>query len=108
MRYKIIEKALKLKELSLRGVEGEKENAKRMLDLYIEKHNITEEELQSNDIIKWDANMTLDQLIKECEIELSAFGAGLFSFAMGTFFKNGAMMDTGLNNMKMSMKKRKK
>lgn len=44
-REKIIEKALKLRELANRGVGGEKENAVRMLSNYREKHSITDDEM---------------------------------------------------------------
>ena len=44
-RYKIIEKAKKLKELAERGVDGEKVNAKLMYEKYCQKHNITEQEV---------------------------------------------------------------
>lgn len=44
-RNKILEKAKKLKELALRGVDGEMDNAKVMLENYMKKHNISEEEL---------------------------------------------------------------
>jgi hypothetical protein len=44
-REKIIEKALKLRELANRGVGGEKSNAIRMLSDYKEKHSITDEDM---------------------------------------------------------------
>lgn len=44
-RNKILSKAQKLKELAVRGVGGEKENAKTFLATYMKKHNITESEL---------------------------------------------------------------
>jgi len=46
-REKIIEKALKLRELANRGVGGEKQNAIRFLETYKTKHNLTDEELNS-------------------------------------------------------------
>jgi hypothetical protein len=44
-RNKILSKAQKLKELAVRGVGGERENAKTFLATYMKKHNITESEL---------------------------------------------------------------
>src|SRR3954463_16161472 len=44
-REKLIEKALKLRELALRGVGGEKENAIRMFAAHKEKHGILDSEL---------------------------------------------------------------
>jgi len=46
-REKLIEKALKLRELANRGVGGEKQNAIRFLESHKTKHNITDEELNS-------------------------------------------------------------
>jgi hypothetical protein len=47
-REKIIDKAVKLRELANRGIGGEKENAIRMLKKHIEKNNITDEEMQES------------------------------------------------------------
>ena len=47
-RKKIIAKARKLNELAIRGIDGEKENAQSMLKMYVEKHSITEKELNDN------------------------------------------------------------
>lgn len=47
-RNKILDKAKKLKELALRGVDGEMANAKVMLDGYMLKHKISEEELENH------------------------------------------------------------
>jgi hypothetical protein len=44
-RDKILAKALKLRELSIRGIDGEKENAKTFLEAHMVKHNITDQEL---------------------------------------------------------------
>jgi hypothetical protein len=46
-REKIVEKALKIRELANRGVGGEKETAIRMLLAYREKHTITDAEMNS-------------------------------------------------------------
>jgi len=47
-RYKILDKAKKLKELADRGVGGEMENAKDMLEKYMKKHNITMDEIEGH------------------------------------------------------------
>ncbi len=68
-REKIIEKALKIRELANRGIGGEKANAMRMLVDYREKHGITDEDLniftnlddrwnESRTRDKWDDNFT--------------------------------------------------
>jgi ADP-Ribosyltransferase in polyvalent proteins len=44
-RERIIEKALKIRELANRGIGGEKETAIRMLESYKEKHSITDEDM---------------------------------------------------------------
>lgn len=41
----IIEKAKKLKALADRGVDGEKDNAKRIYTLYKQKHNLTDTQI---------------------------------------------------------------
>jgi len=46
-REKIIEKALKIRELANRGIDGEKSSAIEHLKSYKEKHNITDAELNS-------------------------------------------------------------
>lgn len=46
-RDKIISKALKLRELARRGIDGEMANAKRMLEYHIQKYDVTDEEMDS-------------------------------------------------------------
>jgi hypothetical protein len=46
-RERIIEKALKIRELANRGVDGEKSSAMQRLKEYLEKYDITNEELNS-------------------------------------------------------------
>ena len=79
-RSKIISRAKKLKELSDRGVGGEKENATAMLKDFMAKHNITEEEMQSNVSDNSLANMSDEQFMNEMIKEMfpAAFGV-LFS-----------------------------
>lgn len=47
-RAKIIDRAKKLKELADRGVGGEKDNAKNMLDAHKAKYNITDQEISGH------------------------------------------------------------
>ncbi len=44
-RPQILAKALKLRELAIRGIDGEQANAKTFLATHMLKHNITEQEL---------------------------------------------------------------
>lgn len=81
-RTKILDKAKKLKELADRGVGGEKENAKLMLEKYMLKHNITESELSlhnPSDDFSFK-NMSDEQFIQLIIIEIIPVGiASLFS-----------------------------
>jgi len=45
MNESLIDRAKKIYELSVRGIDGEKENAKRMLDLFLKKYGLTLEEI---------------------------------------------------------------
>jgi hypothetical protein len=80
-RTKILDKAKKLKELADRGIGGEKENAKIMLDKYMIKHNITESEISfHNPSDEFYKNMTDEQFIQMIIIEFIPIGiASLFS-----------------------------
>lgn len=82
-RNKILEKAKKLKELALRGVDGEMDNAKVMLENYMKKHNISEEELDgfnktysSSGFTASYQNMTDDEFFKEIIKEFIPVGLG--------------------------------
>jgi hypothetical protein len=81
-RKKILDKAKKLKELADRGVGGEKDNAIRMLSAYMEKHNITDNELTGH---KLDDNTfrgyTKEQIYAMFAEELNM--RGLFVAAKG-------------------------
>jgi len=44
---------LKLKELAIRGIDGEKENAQAMLDKFLKKYNLTEKDLLDIDQREW-------------------------------------------------------
>lgn len=44
----IIDKAKKLKELAERGIDGEKDTAKRMYGVYKEKHNLTDAQVMGH------------------------------------------------------------
>lgn len=79
-RSKILSKAKKLHELAVRGVDGEMDNAKKMLAIYMEKHNITQEEINgysSNDYSNSNlSSMTDEEFIKEMITELIPVGIG--------------------------------
>ena len=81
-RNKILNKAKKLKELSERGIGGERENAKIMLEKYMLKHNILEKELNiynESDTFSYK-HMTDEQFLQMIIIELIPVGiASLFS-----------------------------
>jgi len=62
-RERIIEKALKIRELANRGIDGEKSSAIERLKHYKEKHNITDEELNSFRSIdnEWWRNLSKEE-----------------------------------------------
>lgn len=69
-RTKILDKANKLKELAVRGVGGEMRNAKTMLDSYMKKHNITDDELSghspsSSSFVDMTDEAFMNEMIKE-------------------------------------------
>jgi len=68
-RTKILDKAKKLKELAVRGVGGEMQNAKTMLDSYMKKHNITDDELSghspSSSFVDMSDEAFMNEMIKE-------------------------------------------
>ena len=68
-RTKILDKAKKLKELAVRGVGGEMRNAKTMLDSYMKKHNITDDELSghspSSSFVDMSDEAFMNEMIKE-------------------------------------------
>jgi hypothetical protein len=89
-RKKIIDKAKKLKELSERGIDGEKDTAKVMYDKYVEKHKITEEEINENIFDPSMFNgMTDEEFIREVSKELIKTGLVMIfsAFAGSDFFK---------------------
>lgn len=80
-RAKILDKAKKLKELADRGVGGEMENAKDMLNKYMLKHNIEMSELEGHTINNTTyGNMSDEEFYKVMLSEFIALGLGvLFS-----------------------------
>jgi hypothetical protein len=62
-REKIIEKALKIRELANRGIDGEKSSAIQRLKDYLEKYEITNEELNSfvNIDNEWWRNLSKEE-----------------------------------------------
>jgi hypothetical protein len=83
-RNKILDKAKKLKELADRGIGGEKENAKVMLEKYMLKHNITMNEIQGHTINDSSyGNMSDEEFYKVMLSEIIALGVGfVFSKVM--------------------------
>lgn len=110
-RTKIIEKALKLRELSIRGIDGEKETAQRMFDTWKSKHNITDEELDSIEIqesVKYRyMDMTVEDFLKEMEYDIRTFGFSVIIYSLGKIFKNEDVADAGMSLFKESVKQRK-
>jgi len=81
-RIKILDKAKKLKALADRGIGGEKENATRMLCLYMEKHNITDRELNSHKINEETfRGLTKEEIYKQFEEEMGM--RGMFIWGRG-------------------------
>jgi hypothetical protein len=78
-RKKILDKAKKLKELADRGVGGEMANAKEMLSKYMEKHNITFEEIESHDYSSDTvfSGMSDKEFLNEMLKDVLAVGIGL-------------------------------
>jgi len=93
-RQKILDTAKKLKELADRGVDGEMASAKVMLAKYMEKHNITIDEIEGH-TISGDSifkNMSDKQILNEILKDLLTFGIGwmissLFGAQTGNAFK---------------------
>ncbi len=106
-REKIIDKAKKLKELADRGVDGEKETAKRMYDAYKKKHNLTDEDVQGHkyteDFIKEFANMTDAQIIETIGKGLILLGVSLlFSFISDNVSSEGKAKRNSENSKRVN------
>lgn len=92
-REKILDKARKLKELSDRGIGGEKENATKFLLMYKEKHNISDTELETHQIKDESIfrGFTAEQIIEQVAEELIAKGLSIMANAtrstMSSIFK---------------------
>lgn len=88
-RIKILDKAKKLKALADRGVGGEKENAYRMLGLYMKKHNITENELKfhrnNEDTFK---GLTKEEIYQQFEEEMNMKGMFVWGKGMANMMRN--------------------
>jgi hypothetical protein len=76
-RSKILDKAKKIKELADRGVDGEQNSAKDMLARYMEKHNLTIEEIEGHSSSNSSyANMSDEQFMREVLNEFLVLGIG--------------------------------
>ena len=83
-RKKILDKAKKLKELAERGVGGEKENAKAMLEKYMFKHKISDAEMYSYESTSSDySKMTDEQFLKIIIIEFIPIGISALFYKFG-------------------------
>lgn len=80
-RSKITDKAKKLRELANRGIDGEKETAKRMYDSYKKKHKLTDEEVDgheyTDEFIKEFSKMSDQELLEFIGKSLIVLGVGL-------------------------------
>lgn len=61
MMSKIIELAKKLNELARRGEGGEKENATKMLQLFMRKHGLCDADIEMDEILPFDIVVKKDQ-----------------------------------------------
>lgn len=88
-RIKILDKAKKLKALADRGVGGEKENAYRMLNAYMAKHNITENELKhhrhNEETFK---GLTKEEIYRQFEEEMNMKGMMILGKGMANVMRN--------------------
>jgi hypothetical protein len=84
-RSEIISKAHKIKALADRGIDGEKQAAINMLDIYIKKHNVTEDELatipKGTTYADSDFDDLLNKLRKETEFADVIVGGVLVMFS---------------------------
>jgi hypothetical protein len=88
-RNKILDKAKKLKELADRGIGGEKDNAKVMLEKWMLKHNITMNELEGhtiNDTVY--GNMTDEQLKNYPVLKYNLYFSEFTQKLKDNYFKN--------------------
>lgn len=107
-RINIINKAIKLRELSIRGVDGEKDNAKRMYDAFVIKHNITNDEINTSSYKNNNeyANMTSKEFFKHIEVDINMLGFSMVLVGLGRLFKNDNVSNAGMDLFKESVKKR--
>lgn len=88
-RGKIIAKALKLRELRDRGVDGEQANAKTMFEKYVAKHDIKDSELNdfkySGSDYEQYVNMSDDEFFNEILRELLPISIGYLLSKLGGY-----------------------
>ncbi len=80
-RKDILDKAKKLEELAIRGVGGERDNAKTFLISYKKKHAISDQELRFHRQADEFKNVSVDDFLNGLAQEL--FGIGLQLFRAG-------------------------
>jgi hypothetical protein len=100
-RYKILDKAKKLKELADRGIDGEMTNAKDMLEKYMKKHNITMDEISSHNYSSNTAysKMSDEQFLKEMLADALAVGIGLIFTSIFNKSKFDSVSQKSLNEL---------
>lgn len=93
----------------MRGVDGEKETATRMLISWKEKHNITDKELNSSSLKNSSEfyNMSAEEFLKHIEVDIRMLGISIFIFGLGKIFRNDNISDAGMSLFKESVKKLK-
>ncbi len=108
-RAKIIDKAKKLRELANRGVDGEKDTAKRMYDAYKKKHKLTDDEVDgheyTDDFVNYTKGKSDEELIEEMAKGLIILGVGLiFSLLSGIFDDRKGSSKSNSKNKKRAEK----
>lgn len=107
-RNNILAKARKIKQLCEKGIDGEKESAKKLYEDYIKKHNLTDEEInQYKEPSEYD-NMDYKMFIKDIEIDSLELAVGIITTITGQILKNNSVTRDGLMIMLRSFKNDKK
>lgn len=80
-RDKYIKLAKKIKALAEKGIDGEKENAQQKLDLLMNKHNISHDDIEGVEILNYFFNVKKNdfplwyQLVKRINESIRTYGA---------------------------------
>jgi hypothetical protein len=107
-REKILGKAKKLKALADRGIDGEKDTAKRMYDTYKLKFKITDAEVKSfNKETEYD-NMNYAEFFDALQVDLDMAISGMFGVIFGMVFKSDSLKRESTNLIFRSIKAKDK